>query len=234
MRRPALRPRPDQIAELTRALDLPLPAIPDELMGVIAEKLESAFGDLKVTAAATIASGTEAEVTSLLESRLNAMLDTDPLWASLVMCVARGKETVSFDGTHLEKRPDLTIFLTDRQRNHPLLVEAKIVDKSAGKTVNLYCENGVRRFLAGEYGWGTCEGFMLAYVRDGSSTGVTLSTFLSNALAPGFAVVATSIPTGISVGDILHSGHDRNFAYLPPLGPRRSPGPIALWHLWVS
>jgi hypothetical protein len=231
MRRPALRPRPDQVLELTRELELPLPAIPDELMGIIAEKIEGAFRDLKATAAATIASGTEAEITSLLEARLNAMLDTDGLWAGLVLCVARGKETVSFDGTHLEKRPDLTIYLTDRQRNHPLLTEAKIIDKAAGKTINLYCENGVRRFLAGEYAWGTREGFMLAYVRDGSKSAATLPVFLNGAPPPGFSVVAAFAPSGVILGDGLRSDHDRHFAYPPPLGV---PGPVALWHLWMS
>lgn len=234
MRRPALRPRPDQVLELTRDLDLPLPAIPDDLMGVIAEKIEQAFADLKVTATATVASGSEAEITGLLESRLNKMLDTDPLWGMLVLCVARGKETISFDGTHLEKRPDLTIFLTDRQRNHPLLLEAKILDKTKGKTINLYFEEGVRRFLEGEYGWGTREGFMLGYARDGSSAAPTLSAFIGAAPPPGFAVIASAMSLGVTVGDGFRSDHDRGFAYRPPLGPRRAPGPIALWHVWVS
>lgn len=232
--RSTLRQRPDQISELTRALDLPLPAIPNELMEIIAEKLEAAFVELKATAGPTIASGTEAEVTSLLEARLNGMLDSDPLWASLVMCVSRGKETVSFDGTHLEKRPDLTIFLTDRKRNHPLIAEAKVIDHIKGKTINLYCENGIKRFLKGEYGWGVREGFMLAYVRSGETTATSLSAFLNSAPSPGFGVIDTATPSHMTVKDIFQSGHNRSFSYLPPLGPSRSPGAITLWHLWMS
>lgn len=234
MRRPGLRARPDQVRELTRDLDLPLPAIPDDLMGVIAEKIEHAFADLKATATSTVASGSEAEINGLLESRLNKMLDTDPLWAMLVLCVARGKETISFDGKHLEKRPDLTIFLTDRQRNHPLLLEAKILDKPNGKTIKLYFEEGVSRFLAGEYGWGTREGFMLAYARDGSNAAPTLSAFISAAPPPGYAVLASATRLGVTLCDGFRSDHDRAFSYPPPLGPTRVPGPIALWHLWVS
>ena len=40
----------------------------------------------------TAASGNEAEVTALMEARLNVLIDLDPLWGQLVLCVARGRE----------------------------------------------------------------------------------------------------------------------------------------------
>ena len=99
--------------------------------------------------------------------------------------VARGKESLSFDGSHLEERPDLSLNLTRRDLRFPLVVEAKILDAASGKTRNLYCEQGLRRFLEGKYAWGTREAFMLAYVRDGSSITATLNPFLSGTVVDG-------------------------------------------------
>src|SRR5690606_13503478 len=111
-----LTPRPDQVAELTRGLDLPLPAIARTLMIVLAEVLVTAFDDIRAKWPETVATGSEPEVTALLVSRLNAMADDDEtgLLRSLVRCVGRGDECISYDGTHLEKQPDLSIWLTNR------------------------------------------------------------------------------------------------------------------------
>src|ERR1022692_3243795 len=61
----------------------------------------------------------------------------------------RGGESISFDGKRLELRPDLGIYLTGRHRNFPLVVECKIIDGPTGKGVDLYCVNGIRRFVEG-------------------------------------------------------------------------------------
>ena len=131
MRAASIRPRPDQIAELTRGLRLPLPEVSSLHLDVIAEGLLQAFADIRARAPVTVASGTEAEVTALLEARLNAMIEIEPLRGQLVLCVARGKESLSFDGSHLEKRPDLSIYLSKRNRSFPLITEAKIIDSAA-------------------------------------------------------------------------------------------------------
>ena len=36
-----------------------------------------------------------------METKLNSLIDQDRLWGQLVLCVARGKESLSFDGSHL-------------------------------------------------------------------------------------------------------------------------------------
>ncbi|MBN9070601.1 MAG: hypothetical protein J0H34_03165, partial [Rhizobiales bacterium] len=113
MRAAAIRPRPDQVAELTRGLRLPLPEVSSVHLEIIAEGLLKAFRDVRAQSPTTVASGSEAEVTALLEARLNAMIEYDPLWRQLVLCVARGKESLSFDGSHLEKRPDLSLLLIE-------------------------------------------------------------------------------------------------------------------------
>lgn len=236
MRAASIRPRPDQIAELTRGLRLPLPEISSLHLNIIAEGLLQAFADIRAQAPVTVASGTEAEVTALLEARLNAMIEVEPLWGQLVLCVARGKESVSFDGSHLEKRPDLSIYLSNRNRSFPLITEAKIIDSAASKTESLYCDKGIRRFVEGEYAWGNREAFMIAYIRDGSSIGTKLTPFLSNAGSrspPGYLVETLPVAKGSESYDLASSTHGRNFLYSSGLKDISEPGSISIWHLWL-
>lgn len=237
MRATSIRPRPDQIAELTRGLQLPLSEVSSIHLDIIAEGLLQAFGDIRTQAPATIASGTEAEVTALLEARLNAMIEVEPLWSQLVLCVARGKESLSFDGSHLEKRPDLSIYLSNRNRGFPLIAEAKIIDATSSKTEALYCNNGIRRFVEGEYAWGNREAFMIAYVRDGSSIGTKLTPFLSSVISqtpPGYLVEGLPAATGSGALDLAHSRHGRSFLYPSNSSEALEPGSISIWHLWLS
>lgn len=230
-----IRPRPDQIAELTRGLELPLPEVSELHLEIIADGLFRAFNDIRATSLATVTSGTEAEITALLEARLNRMVEEDALWRQLVLCVARGKETLSFDGRHLEKRPDLSIFLSSANRGFPLIVEAKIIDVSNAKTEALYCEHGVRRFVDGEYAWGNREACMIAYVRDGSSIDSKLKPFLSKSMGespPKYSVERLPLPAGADTLDLAHSQHGRSFAYNGS-STAGKPGSITVWHLWL-
>lgn len=237
MRPSAIRPRPDQMAELTRGLQLPLPEIAKIHLEIIAEGLLRAFSDIRASAPMTVASGSEAEVTALMEARLNMLIEQDTFWGQLVLCVARGKESLSFSGSHLEKRPDLSIYLSNRTRGFPLIVEAKILDSTTSKTEAMYCDHGLTRFVDGEYAWGNREAFMIAYVRDGSSIDSKLKPFLSNALTqvpPGYLVEELPIPIGSGSCDLACSRHGRDFIYSNQFPPTHRPGPISVWHLWLS
>lgn len=237
MRASAIRPRPDQFAELTRGLYLPLPEVSGVHLEIIAEGLLRAFGDIRIASPITVGSGSEAEVTALLEARLNAMIENEPLWGQLVLCVVRGKESLSFDGSHLENRPDLSIYLSNQNRRFPLITEAKIIDAGAEKTVALYCDNGIRRFVEGKYAWGNREAFMIAYVRDGSSISTKLTPFLSRALSqepPGYLVEGPTTPIGSNGFDLAQSRHRRSFLYPSKSASAREPGPISVWHLWLA
>ncbi|MES1997808.1 MAG: hypothetical protein V4446_00685 [Pseudomonadota bacterium] len=229
--------RPDQIDALTRGLHLPLPAMDVAHLEFIAEGLCRAYHDVHADHPVVVASGSEAEVTALLEARLNALVGQDPIWGQLVLCAVRGKESASFDGAHIEKRPDLSIYLSSRTRNFPLIVEAKILDSGTGKTATLYCDKGLCRFLAGEYAWASQEAFMLAYVRDGATIAGQLTPLLSKDMAqtsPRYAV--QTLPTGTVTlgGDLAWSQHVRAFAYLHQAPPAHNPGPITVWHLWLA
>ncbi|MDQ7263644.1 hypothetical protein NM680_17740 [Paracoccus sp. PS-1] len=229
-------PRPEQIDVLTRGIELPLTALHEEHLSLIADIVALAWDDLASNQAGTLATGSEAEINALLEASLSRLLDEDPLWAQLVLAVARGKETVNFDGAHLEKRPDLSIFLSGRSPAFPLVVECKLIDAPDGKSGTLYCNNGLRRFLTGEYGWSGRDGFMLAYVRDQST--------IESCLLPILAVGRTSNPDPFAVRDwpaershvaldLATTRHNRAFRYLNRVAPADEPGPIAICHLWL-
>lgn len=230
---PALSPRPDQIAELTRSLDLPLAAIDDIYLHIIADGVMQAFEEIRTSAPTTVATGSEAEVTALLEARLNRMIEGDKLWRQLVVSVVRGKESLSFDGSHLEKRPDLSIYLSARALRFPLIAEAKIIDATKGE--NLYCSYGLKRFLDGEYGWGGREAFMIGYVRDGTSIASRLTPYLAKpANALSYAVQDAPAAFAANGVDAARSRHGRFFLYTHMSPPANDPGAILLWHLWVD
>lgn len=229
-------PRPEQIDELTRGIELPLAALHEEHLSLIADIVALAWDDLARIQAGLLAAGSEAEINALLEARLSRLLDENPLWEQLVRSVARGKETVSFNGAHLEKRPDLSIFLSGRSPAFPLVVECKLINAPDGKSGKLYCSNGLRRFLTGEYGWSGRDGFMLAYVRDQS----TIKSCLLPLLAVGrtakpdpFAVKDWPVESGHAVLDLVATKHGRAFRYLNRAAPTDEPGPITIWHLWL-
>lgn len=220
-------PRPDQVSALTRGQALPLPPLPETTLQTIAETLSRAWTDLHIRHAETLRNSSEAEVTSLLEIRLVALLDEDVCWEMLVRGISRGRECISYDGSHLEKKPDLSIHLTGHRFDFPLLIECKLVDRSRGKTVGLYCSDGLMRFVRGEYAWMSAEAFMLAYVRDGSTVAATLHPHL----AGNADSVTLDLPIVVpGPTDLAHSRHKRLFSYLASAG---EPGPIVLWHLWL-
>ena len=236
MRDPAVRPRQDQVAELTQGVRLPLAPVADEHLQVLAEKVRQAFADIRVDAPDTVAAGEEPEVTALMQARLNRLIREDSLWRQLVLWVGRGTESISFDGSNLEKRPDLSIVLSGVERRFPMVAEAKILDAAASKTIALYCRNGIRRFVEGEYSWANREAFMIGYVRDGSSIDATLNPFLSTAMVSQpnrYRVEALPVPVGSCPSDLAYTRHGRNFVY-GSQSPPNSPGSISIWHLWLD
>lgn len=229
-------PRPEQVAELTRGQYLPLEPIPESALKVIAETIVRAWNELSASHEAILRDGNEAEVSALLESRLNALRNYDPCWESIASGVSRGRESISFDGRHLEKRPDLSIHLTRRNFTFPLVAECKLIDLPHDKTVNLYCKKGLIRFVVGEYAWMSREAFMLAYVRDGSSIANCLRHQLIKSQGKKPDPCATEcLPKNrtYTSTDFAHSRHGRRFVYLSPTA-NNDPGPIDLWHLWLS
>ena len=229
-------PRPEQVAELTQGQYLPLEPIPALALQVITETIVRAWKELSASHEAILRNGEEAEVNALLISHLNNLRDDDPCWENIASGVSRGQESISFDGRRLETRPDLSIHLTRRNFNFPLVAECKLIDRPHDKTVNLYCTQGLIRFVVGDYAWMSREAFMLAYVRDGSSIGGSLRHQLMKCQVKTPDPCATErlpIDRAYTSTDLAHSRHVRRFIYQSPTA-NTDPCPIDLWHLWLS
>lgn len=222
-------PREYQIAELTRGIRLPLPPLQRRHIKVIAEYFAWAWSGLLETQEQALRTDDEPEINALMEARLDEIRIERLEWSMLVSGVSRGKESISFDGRSLEKRPDLSVHLTNRPFRLPLVVECKLIDKSARKGVELYCHNGIVRFIDGEYGWYAKEAFMLAYVRDGATISTCLTPHLEkNQQNIPDPLLTENLPQPVCFPfhGLAQSRHGRRFA--------GNPGPIAIWHLWLT
>lgn len=233
MSRSKLRPRPEQVAALTQGMALPLAPLPQSILRVVAETMVRAWNEVAAKNPDTLRNGDEDEVTSLLQIRLNALRNEEPCWEDIARGVSRDSTAISFDGSHLKKQPDLSIHLTRRGFDFPVVAECKLIDRPRRKTVELYCSHGLARFVRGEYAWMAQEAFMLAYVRDGGTIADTLRPCLAKRQAPDPCATETlPAPLPRILADLARSRHGRRFAYLPPTS-NPDPGTIELWHLWL-
>lgn len=125
-----------------------------------------------------LAAASEDEVTAALRSVIeNNLRQTGSLGGfnkRYYDPVVRQGQWANYSGGILTKTPDLCFRLRDDEGpSRPvipefdaLFIECKPVDAthSAG---GKYCDDGLIRFVRGDYAWAMQEGMMLAYVRDG-------------------------------------------------------------------
>lgn len=223
-------PRNYQIEEFMRGIEQPVPPLQPRHLKVIAEFLVVAWDGLLEDHERVVRNEEEKEVNALMESRLNSLCEQRAsLWSTLVSGVMRGKETINFDGGKLETRPDLSLQLTKRSARLLLLVECKLLDTKKQKTVDLYCKEGLARFVEGHYAWYAREAFMLAYVRDNSTIAGCLTPHLEkHQKNTPDTFLTEQLPISIShtSHDLALSRHGRTFP--------DNPGTIDIWHLWLN
>jgi hypothetical protein len=201
-------------------------------------RLASEVGDL--------GSATEDEITAALQRLLNAMQREDAptvpgFTTETFERVTRGENFANYDGTRLDKQPDLrfsTIPTGTPARlieQHAIFAECKIVD-SAGQSVHRYCKDGLQRFVTGQYSWAMPSGLMLAYAREACSVPATLSPHLGDCtFADPCALATRALPAEDTAAGgpprAWVSSHARAWKYRRA---RRAPGEIRVWHLWLS
>jgi len=159
-------------------------------------------------------------------------------------CVVRQGQVANFDGTRLTKAPDLCFKLRHDDfeprlvlsEHDALFVECKPVDSThfAGRD---YCDDGLIRFVVGDYSWAMQEGMMLAYVRDGR----TIASHLVPAMSEPqrmTSLATTQLPqpcsepgaaAGTRAESIHISKHRRSFPWLDGKGVATD---ITIYHLW--
>lgn len=187
-----------------------------------------------------IGSGETSLNTAMINAINRRLSDDDPplaLLATLVFRAERGTESQNYNGDRLEVRPDISFSLKGGGAISlfPLIVECKIIDAPGRKTVRLYCDEGLKRFVDGDYSWARQEAFMLAYVRDASTIADKLIPFLEQTFGKDpdrFATLRLPVPTGPGA-DQAESQHSRPFRY-PDRSPEVDPGSITIRHIWVN
>ncbi len=157
--------------------------------------------------------------------------------------VSRQSQVANFDGSKRMKTPDLIFKLRIAERIvyrglsefDALFVECKPVDAThaAGSK---YCDDGLVRFVVGDYAWAMQEGMMVAYARDQRTIADHLipamnETDRMTSLATEHLPQILTAHKGEHAGaDRIHvSVHRRNFPWPDGKGQATN---ITLYHLW--
>ena len=195
-----------------------------------------------------LAAALEDEVTAALRS----IIENDLRQAGTVVgfnrrtyeTVVRQGQVANYDGSRLTKTPDLCFKLRhDEGEPRPVLsehdalfIECKPVDDThaAGSK---YCDDGLCRFVNGDYAWAMEEAMMLAYARDGR----TINSHLLPAMRelPRMKSLQTEqLPSLLSApgagrtefAEAVHvSRHRREFPWPDGKGTAT---PIDVFHVW--
>ena len=223
--------------------DLPHPPISVAVFLVLEEAICAAWKVLRVQPPAgfDLANATENVITHHLHETLQ-----DKVWnrtivdgfdAEVFSSVARGPEVRSFDGGHLDKRPDMVVRLVDipervRPSQYGIFIECKPVDAKHSLLTH-YCDQGILRFVRGDYAWAMTEAMMIGYVDSGESAVEALGSALKKraaAVLPArepWMCARSAFPPGVLVAITQHR---RNFVYVE--NGRAAPA-IILRHLWL-
>ncbi len=158
--------------------------------------------------------------------------------------VVRQGQWANYNGAVLTKTPDLCFKLRDGNSEprpiipefNALFIECKPVDvthPASGK----YCDDGLIRFVRGDYAWAMQEGMMLGYARDGR----TIAGHLIPAMSEKHRLISlatTQLPELCSIStaaacplaEAVHtSRHCRGFPWRDRKGFATD---ITIYHLW--
>src|SRR5216683_32207 len=153
--------------------------------------------------------------------------------------VRREPKVRNFNGRNPDKMPDLLVEFIDRparimNSQHGLFIECKPVDRQhpAGSA---YCDEGLVRFVRGDYAWAMQSAMMVGYAREGYSLVPKLSEALaSNRREPiptSFGPETCPCTRGTAFAEqVAISKHQRTFNYIEDNSPA---GIIVIRHLWL-
>jgi len=229
-----------------RSYQLPHPDVPLRLILVTHLAVAKAFELLREQPPTgfQLSAAKEDEITRqlqwILENRLLRGNEVPGFDTRRIKNVVRAPEVSNYNYQHPAKKPDLVLFLLQREslpllHSHDgLFAECKPVDKKHPIGQH-YCDQGIRRFVIGDYAWAMRDGLLVAYVRDGRTIEKNLVPALKskNRRRPlGSPARPTSVQ-GSRSSDRMESvhvtTHKRSFLWPFDFG---NACPIRIYHSW--
>lgn len=125
-----------------------------------------------------------------------------------------------------------------RPVTYGMYVECKIIERGhKSRTVASYCQEGILRFVNGDYAWVMSSAMMVAYLRRSSeSLPGSLVRYFKNSTKVDFEVAThpqlNPLRTNKNPPYAYHSKHRRSKALVGHL--KRPVGPIEITHLWFE
>jgi hypothetical protein len=228
------------------AARLPYPPLSTRCQLIVEDAIRCTWGLIKTKPRTgfDLPTADEDEVTHEVHERLyNEVFDHDLVAGfdrEVFASVSREPKIRNFDGSHLDKMPDLLVEFVDRpagvmNSQYGLFIECKPVDGS--HTVGTcYCDKGLIRFVRGDYAWAMQDAMMVGYSRKGYDL---ISELVENLAAPRRVSIPTMVgPTpcpGSQASNITEQVvttiHERTFRYVES---NTLPGRIRVRHLWLK
>lgn len=174
----------------TSAHRLPHPAVPLRVILATHEALTRAFELLRSSPPAGfhLEDAKEDDITRQLHTILEDRFLTSHQVAGFdrrrIRNVVRAPEVSNHDGSHPAKKPDLVLFLLRRERwsvrnsQDGIFAECKPVDDSHAVGQH-YCDQGIMRFVSGDYAWAMQDGLMVGFVRGNRTVPENLAPVLA-------------------------------------------------------
>jgi hypothetical protein len=185
-----------------------------------------------------------AALRSIIENNLRQSGEVSGFDKRKFETVTRQGQWANYDGTRLTKTPDLFFKLRDDEsERRPVLpefeglfIEAKPVDSTHPAGSN-YCDDGLIRFVRGDYAWAMEEAMMLGYARDGRTIAEHLIPAM-NTMARKTSLATIQVPEGCTAtgaeacteAEAVHiNEHRRDFQWPDGKGSATN---ISVYHLW--
>lgn len=219
-------------------------AIPLSLMIVVQNVMSAAWRVLLEDVRQghfSICDAIEDQITERLHmilGELDAAGDSAVLGLSELQTSVREGNVRNYDGTHLDKQPDLAFRpirkLISCVNTVPtaIFIECKPID-AQHPIPSTYCRAGLIRFVNGDYAWGVDRAMMVGYVRNVCNLPGGLSTALADPTLSREMELSGQLEElqNTASGDLVcQSTHNRRFRLPGMVSPV---GQIVVNHLWL-
>lgn len=212
---------------------MPYPDLTAPQERVLVDALRAAWDRLRAAYGGVLAQWSEDQTTERLEAQLNALLDDEAVagFSREFVGVAREPKVVNHDGRHPDKMPDLAFSLRRREpglrADYSLHVECKPVNRRDG--MSPYCDqDGMGKFIRGDYACKMRAGFMVAYAADGYTFAGKVAPKLRRSFNKAGDPYATT--RLVDAAQTPESQHHRSWVY----ANGSAPGDIRLLHVWLT